>query len=551
MKYYNIILLCKDLVGKFMKVLIITGELAYPLIKDVVSSVKGDIIVHIVDNTQVAAFLTPRQIIKEVKKCFSNQLDEIDMILVPGLIKKGTKEITKELGIPTFKGSTDGADLAMVLNLVGSIELSEDKPADKLIEEEKRKEAFKFIEEFENDKENIEKLLEKPNNILIKNLPVGEDFPMRVLSEIANAPFLSKEALINKCQYFVDSGADMIDIGMAAGEDFSDKIPELIETLRPIVGDRPLSIDTLNTKEIKVAAECGIDFVLSLDLGNNSEIKDILIEKDIPAVLLPTNFSQGKSPKSPAERVESMHQLIKETEGLRYVADLILDPVNSSSIVESIIACHEFHKQNPAPMFFGVGNVTELMDADSGGVNVLLAGIGMELGASILFTPEESGKTRGSVYELATASKMMFLAKNRKSIPKDLGINLVAFKDKHKRNDIIENELDEVPETRLEKPLKFIRDKAGSFRINVDYGTTVENSRIVATHFKKNKADLVIVGHSAKEVYEEIITKELVTRMEHAAYLGSELQKAEIAMITGKDYVQDFELFKNPDNFKN
>ena len=408
-------------------------------------------------------------------------------------------------------------------------------------------------------------------------MPIGDDSslpPMQLekpvtLSEIANAPFLSKEALINKCQYFVDSGADMIDIGMAAGEDFSDKIPELIETLRPIVGDRPLSIDTLNAKEIAVAAECGIDFVLSLDLGNNSEVKDILIEKNIPAVLLPTNFSQGKSPKSPAERVESMHQLIKDTEGLKYVADLILDPVNSSSIVESILACHEFHKTNKAPMFFGVGNVTELMDADSGGVNVLLAGIGMELGVSILFTPEESGKTsmelgvsilftpeesgktRGSVYELSTASKMMFLAKHRKSIPKDLGINLVAFKDKHKRNDIIENELDGVPETRREKPLKFIRDKAGSFRINVDYGTTVKDSRIIATHFKKNRADLVIVGQSAKEVYEEIIIKDLVSRMEHAAYLGSELQKAEIAMITGKEYVQDFELFKNPDEFKN
>ena len=533
-----------------MKVLIITGELAYPLIKEVVSGSKEDIIVHIADNTQVAAFLTPRQIIKEVKTSFADQLDEIDMILVPGLIKKGTKEITKELGIPTFKGSTDGADLAMVLNLIGSIDLSEDKPADKLIEEEKRKNAFEFIEQFENDKENIERLLKKPNNILIRNLPVGEDFPMRVLSEIANAPFLSKEALINKCQYFVDSGADMIDIGMAAGEDFSDKIPELIETLRPIVGDRPLSIDTLNPKEIQVAAENGIDFVLSLDLGNNSEVQEILKEKDIPAVLLPTNFSQGKSPKSPAERVESMHQLIKDTEGLRYVADLILDPVNSASIVESIIACHEFHKQNPAPMFFGVGNVTELMDADSGGVNVLLAGIGMELGVSILFTPEESGKTRGSVYELSTASKMMFLAKHRKSIPKDLGINLVAFKDKHKRNDIILNELDGVEQTRQIEPMKFIRDKAGSFKINVDYGTTVENSQITATHFKKNKPDLVIVGNSAKEIYEEIITKDLVSRMEHAAYLGSELQKAEIAMITGKEYVQDFELFKNPDEFK-
>ena len=299
-----------------MKVLIITGELAYPLIKDVVRDSKEEIIVHIADNTQVAAFLTPRQIIKEIKTQFKNQLSEIDMILVPGLIKKGTKEITKELGIPTFKGSTDGADLAMVLNLIGSIDLSQEKPADKLIEEEKRKKAFNFIENFENDKENIKKLLEKPNNILIRNLPVGEDFPMRVLSEIANAPFLSKEALINKCQYFVDSGADMIDIGMAAGEDFSHKVPELIETLRPIVGDRPLSIDTLNTNEIKVAAECGIDLVLSLDLGNNAEVKDLLIEKDIPAVLLPTNFSEGKSPKSPKERVDAMHQLIKDTEGI-------------------------------------------------------------------------------------------------------------------------------------------------------------------------------------------------------------------------------------------
>ena len=533
-----------------MKVLIITGELAYPLIKDVVSNSKEDIIVHIVDNTQVAAFLTPRLIINEVKKCFADQMDEIDMILVPGLIKKGTKEITKELGIPTFKGSTDGADLAMVLDLIEKIELSQTTTADKLINEEKRKQALKFIEDFENDTETIEKLLEKPNNILIRNLPVGEDFPMRVLAEIANAPFLSKEALINKCQYFVDSGADMIDIGMAAGEDFSDKIPELIETLRPIVGDRPLSIDTLNPNEIKTAAENGIDFVLSLDLGNNSEVKEVLKEKQIPAVLLPTNFSQGKSPKSPSERVEAMHQLIKDTEGVKYVADLILDPVNSASIVESIIACNEFHKTNPAPMFFGVGNVTELMDADSGGVNVLLAGIGMELGVSILFTPEESGKTRGSVRELATASKMMFLAKHRKSIPKDLGINLVEFKDKHKRNDIIVNERDGVPEIRQKKPMKFIRDKAGSFKIHVDYATTVKDSRITATHFKKNEPDFVIVGHSAKEIYEEIIEKELVTRMEHAAYLGSELQKAEIAMITGKEYVQDFELFKNPDELK-
>lgn len=532
-----------------MKILIITGNLAYPLIKNVVDGIEEDITVHIA-NTQVAAFLTPSQIIKEVKNNFSSQLEDFDMILVPGLIKKDTKEITDELGIPTFKGSTDGADLAMVINLIENIELSTSKPADKLIEEEKRKEALKIIEDFENDEKQIKKLLKKPNNMLIRNLPIGEDFPMRVLAEIANAPFLSKEDLIKKCQYFIDNGADMIDIGMAAGEDFSDIVPDLINTLRPIVGDRPLSIDTLNTKEIKIAIENGIDFVLSLDLGNYEEIVDCLIENNVPAVLLPTNFSKGINPETPKQRVDSMNELIEKTEGLKYVADLILDPVNSSSIVESIVACREFRKINKAPIFFGVGNVTELMDADSDGVNVLLAGIGMELGVSILFTPEESGKTRGSVFELAMASKMMFLAKHRNSIPKDLGINLVSFKDKHKRLDIIENNIEGLPEITSKEEMPFIRDPAGSFKIAVDYGSTVNKSRIVATHFKKNTPDLVITGKTAKEIYEEIINQNLVTRMEHAAYLGSELKKAEIAMFTGKEYIQDFDLFKNFDEFK-
>lgn len=528
-----------------MSILIITGNLAYPLIKKVAYNSDKDVLIHVAD-TQIAAFLTPNMIIKEVKNNFKDRFDEIDLILVPGLIKKGTDKISEELGIPTYKSSTDGADLSMVLDLIDKIELSQDKPADKLIEEEKRKKAFEFINNFENNIENTKRLLKKPNNMLIRNLPIGSDFPMRVLSEIANAPFMSKEALIKKCEYFVDSGADMIDIGMAAGEDLSDKIPDLIETLRPIVGDRPLSIDTLNPKEIEVAAESGIDLVLSLDLGNYDKVIDTLKEKNIPAVLLPTNFNEGIVPKTPQERVDGMEDLINKCNGLNFVADLILDPVNSSSIVESIIACNDFKEKNKAPMFFGVGNVTELMDTDSVGANTLLAGIGMELGVSILFTPEESGKTQGSVYELATASKMMFLAKNRLSIPKDLGISLVTFKDKHKRIDLI-NQINEVPVKQGKEFSKFILDRAGSFKIRVEHGSTPKKSKIIATHFKKLKPYISIEGTYSKEIYEKIIELGLVTRLEHAAYLGSELQKAEIALITGKDYVQDFSLFKIPD----
>lgn len=536
----------------FMKILIITGNLAFPLVEKIANESNHEVMIHIADS-QIAAFLTPRMIIKEIETYYKTELDngDIDIIITPGLMRKDTDDIYRTLNIPTFKGSTDAADLGMVLELIDKLDLSTSKPADKLIEEEKKKQAIEFIEDFESDNEKREKLLKKPNNIMVADLTVGEDFPMRVLAEIANAPILTKEELIRKCKYFLANGADMIDIGMIAGEDMSHKIPEMISTLRPIVGEKALSIDTLNSKEIAVAIEHGIDMVLSIDLGNYKEVLPLLKEYNVPTVALPTNFSHGKVPHTVEERVTAMNELAKicEDEGVQIIADLILDPVNSKSIVDSILTCRKYHEKRPEPMFFGVGNVNELMDTDSTGVNALLSGIAMELGASILFTPEESGKTYGSVYELAIASKMMFLAKNRESIPKDLGINLLVFKDKKKRQDLYENFEDsdfDVPLEKANESKKFVLDPVGSFKIKVEHSIIPENSKIVVTHFKKTVPDLTIVGRYTKELYDELIRQGIVTRLEHAAYLGAELQKAEIAMITGKEFIQDFDLFKRP-----
>ncbi|MDR0900502.1 MAG: dihydropteroate synthase-like protein [Methanobrevibacter sp.] len=553
-----------------MKILVITGNLAAPLVKNMAKKIiakkpEDEIIVHVAD-TQIAAFLTPNRIIKEIKNSYSSDLEEIDMIIVPGLIRKPSTEIAEALGVPTFKGPTDAADLEMVFELINEIELSETKTADRLIEEEKQKKAIEFIYSFESDIKLREKLLKKPNNILVGKLAIGEDFPMRVLAEIANAPSLTKEELISKAKYFCDNGADMIDIGMIAGENMSHKIPELIAILREVIGDRPLSIDTLNPNELKVAIQHDIDLVLSLDLGNYNEVLPLLKEKAIPAVLLPTNYKKGFVSHKPHERVEAMNELIEKCQGIDVIVDMVLDPINSNSIVDSIVACREFKKNDKKsrdlPLFFGVGNVTELLDVDSPGVNSLLSGIAMELGASVLFTPDESGKTWNSVYELAISSKMMFLAKNRGSIPKDLGLNLVLFKDKKKRQKEIAIESsgaigdidgkNNVPVYIAENDPKFVHDSEGSFKINVIHGTRYDKSKIIVTHFKKGIADLAIEGTDYRKIYNEILERNLLSQFEHAAYLGAELQKAEIAMITGKEYIQDFELFKKPlifDNF--
>ncbi|HIH62158.1 MAG TPA: dihydropteroate synthase-like protein [Methanobacteriales archaeon] len=520
-----------------MKILIVTGKLAGELVIKASSTKKHEVHVHIAD-IPIAAFLTPNRIINEIKKIDDSITSELDLVLIPGLIPRDASIITKETGIPAYKGPTDAADLPIVLDLLDKLKLSPKKAADKLIEEEQQKRALKFIKDFEEDEEKREKLLKKEENILVGELPVGRDFPMRVLSEVAKAPFLKKEELIKQVNYLVKNGADIIDIRTIPGENLSKQIPEIIKTVKRVVGNLPVSIDTLNPDEIKAAVKAGAELVLSLDHGNYKEVLPLLEEKNIPAVILPTDYTKGWIPETVKERVESLESLKRKCRGIDVIPDPILDPVNSKSIVDSIKACKEYTSRNPEPIFFGAGNVAELIDVDSTGVNALLAGMGMELGAGILFTPEVSGKNRGSTYELAVASRMMFLAKNRKSIPKNLGIDLILFKDKRKHEKI--KEKIEVPIIEAQGGIKFTQDKAGSFKI------LVEDGKIKVIHYKNMEPQIALVSDNAKKLYEEIIKKNLVTRLEHAAYLGAELQKAEIALITGKDYKQDLELFRKP-----
>ncbi len=536
-----------------MNILIITGKLASQLVMRESQKSKHNVRVHVVQ-TPIAAFLTPKRIVAELEKYgvdrdnigsaeldMINQVDKldiksIDLILTPGLLRKDVSYVEEKTGIKTRKGPTDAADLALVIEMIDELDLSSITPADKLIEDELQKKALKFIEDFEMDETNRIKLLKKPENILVGKLPVGEDFPMRVLAEIANAPILDDDELLRRAEYFVRSGADMVDIGMVAGETLDERIPRMVNLLKENL-DVAVSIDTLNPIEIKAAVDSGVDMVLSLDHGNYEEVIPYLEEKNIPAVILPTDYTSGWVPETVDDRVGSIEDLRRKCSKIDVLADLILDPINSTSTIDSIMACHKFKKRNREPVFFGVGNVTELLDADSTGVNALLSGIAMELRASVLFTPEESGKTLGSVKELAVSSDMMFLAKNRNSIPKDLGINLVLFKDKKKPSPILENY--DLPIVTAEEDYKFIHDPAGSFKIIID------ENQIKVVQYIKMKPQIMVVGSTAKAVYDEILKRGLISRMEHATYMGSELEKAEIALKLGKNYIQDFPLFDN------
>ncbi|MCK4810992.1 MAG: DUF4346 domain-containing protein, partial [Methanosarcinales archaeon] len=189
-------------------------------------------------------------------------------------------------------------------------------------------------------------------------------------------------------------------------------------------------------------------------------------------------------------------------------------------------------KDEMTPLFFGVGNVTELIDADSVGVNALLTGIAAELGADILFTPEHSDKACGSIAELVTASQMMVLARERSSSPKDLGIDLLILKEKRYLPDA------EVPEESVlaEQKSKWAPDPAGCLRIEISRGRGL----IIVTH-----RQATIVGTDVCRILTTVIDLGLISQLDHAGYLGRELTKAKIALDLGWNYVQDEPFEKN------
>ena len=178
-------------------------------------------------------------------------------------------------------------------------------------------------------------------------------------------------------------------------------------------------------------------------------------------------------------------------------------------------------------------------------LTLLLARLSSEVDASILLATEKSDKAKGTVAEEVAAAKMMFLAKKRGSVPKDLGIDLLILKDKRSHEEPYDKNLERgakvVDASETAEPA--ILDSAGMFKISIDRTESV----IVAAHYLPsdiNKPLNIIKGKTAESIYAKILEIGLVSKLDHAAYLGAELAKAEIALSTGKEYVQDSLLFK-------
>ncbi len=503
-----------------MRVLLLTGRLAFPLVKKY-SRVKGVEAEVVAAPVPVATFLTPSLAVRELEK---RGVKGYDLILLPGLVRFDPSEVERKVGVPTYRGPKHAADLPPVLERLGEVELSKEVPACELLKEETRRRAERLLREVESRARRMGK-----GAFLLGRLGVGGGFPPRVMAEIPDAPLLSDEEVVERARRYLEEGAEILDVGMVAGREFPERAGELVSLLKHEFGV-PVSIDTLNPREMARAAEEGADLIASLDRSSLRKFD----RTDLAVVLIPPRVERGR-------RKRELLRLVEEAEerGFRkVVADPLLEPLNLG-FLNSVRLLGEVREERPdLPLLMGVGNVVELCDADSPGMMALLAGMGMEAGVSLFLTVEASDKTRGSVGELRRARDMMLLASERGSAPKDLGLDLLLLKEKRRK----EEPYDPSGETRArileEKPAQGVSRLEGSF-----FRIRVEGGEIRAVLYRGGRAELVFRGKSAEGLCRRILEEGVVEEPSHAAYLGRELQKAEIALRTGRSYVQEGELF--------
>jgi dihydropteroate synthase len=322
---------------------------------------------------------------------------------------------------------------------------------------------------------------------------------VRVFAEINDVQSLSREQVIERAQAYRADGADVIDLGLSLDRPWLTEGPPTIEALRE--HGLSLSIDTLDPEHIRMGDAAGVDYVLSLTPGTIDLAEDL---RATP-VLITEDPDDLDGLDKMAFRMEQLDR--------PYLLDSILAPINSG-FAGSLARYVEVRRRHPdAEMLMGIGNLTELTEADSTGVTALLIGFCQEVGIGAVLTTEVIGWARGVVRETVLAAQIMHLAQRQARPPKHVDSGLVTTRDESMRAPS-EQELREMQGQISDPNYRLFADANWLYAFNGQRFVREMNMYAVFDQLDVDDAS-------------------------HAFYLGKELMKATIARGLGKAYRQE------------
>jgi len=325
---------------------------------------------------------------------------------------------------------------------------------------------------------------------------------VKIFAEIVEAPQLSVDGIVARAEYFRAQGANVIDLGCLPNTPF----PHLADTISALKAlNFEVSVDSLNTDDLLLAGKAGADYLLSL-----SE-KTLWIADEVASTPILIPAKTGSLP--------SLYRAIDalQKKGRAFIADAILDPI-PFGFTESVVRYHKLRKRYPEiQIMMGVGNLTELTDADTTGINAILFGMIAELKLNAVLATSVSPHAVNAVAEADIARRVMFAACEDRRLPRDYSDGLLGL---HDRRPFTYNS-DEIAEIAAQ-----IKDPSFRIQVSTD-GVHIYNR------------DGLFKAIDPFELYPHLKVDDDAS---HAFYLGVELARAQIAWQLKKRYNQDEEL---------
>lgn len=472
----------------------------------------------------VAAMMTSEYLSRELPR-YPEIVDWADIIIAPGFTKGDLKEVSRKLGKPVYKGCLYAYDIPILVEyLKKGGELSTLHPLDELLTGEKKRREENILIELRREAAK--------SGFEIGGKPVSPKYPL-IIGEVFVNEEVDFHAIAAKARRLAFHGADILVIGSSrlpfdAIVDYSKEVKRLL--------NMPVGLDYFKYEAFSSLSDGEIDILLSFPADSIPRFSSKEEFRETAVVVIPDPFAVTVEDKISSLRAGLKHATHK---GFRKI---VLDPVLNppqQAFIESMYSFKIARKEFPSnPILMGISNFTELIDADSIGVNAVLASIGVEAGVDLFLVTEESVKTFFSVKEFRRALDMALLAREMDKPPKDFSINLLVCKSKKKKG-LKPQEL--VNPVRASNPYFLKADPAGYFKIYIDH----DEETIIVEHYKhgESKPDITILGADPSAIVSEILERKLASTPEHFYYLGRELYKAKIALKLGRDYVQDEELF--------
>lgn len=381
--------------------------------------------------------------------------DGIDWVMLPGLCKGDLQILTDHFGLPFKRGPKDHFDIPEYFGQQG-----------------------------------------RPPKDLSR-------FDIEILAEINHAPFLSDAEILQQAEHYRQNGANLIDVGCVPGESWQ-RAGEVVRML--VEAGHRVSIDSFEQKEVEAAVNNGAELILSCNHTNLDWVSKLGVEVvAIPDI--PSDFDS---------LCDVVDQLVRTETPFRI--DPILEPIGygfTASLERYYRARREFPELE---IMMGIGNLTELTEVDTAGMNILLAALCQELQIHSVLATEVINWARSAVREFDYARRMVKYAIESKSLPKHIHYQLVMLRDP---------KLNELGQAALNHLAQQIRDP--NYRIFAEQDELHVMNR-----------DGYWKGTDPFELFDQFQAanpKELDAS--HAFYLGYEMSKAMTALTLGKQYQQD------------